>query len=121
MKLMQEVKSYLISNSTGSVELTTKELEDLKTEIGLTDTDWKVLAIKDRKIDAIKCLRQQHGLGLKEAKDAVEAFMYNMKGFVGCCLEIGRSGVEQSIRIFPQPAPNTDSYMEYIKQQPYRG
>jgi len=47
-------------------------------------SDAVVAAIRNgRKIDAIKLLREESGLGLKEAKEAVEAFVDRNPGMAG--------------------------------------
>lgn len=49
---------------------------------------------RGNKIEAIKRLREHDGIGLKEAKDAVEAFERDMPGMVGAHSpgEVSRAG-----------------------------
>ena len=42
---------------------------------GATDDDIRVLAQQGKKIQAVKWYRDLHGVGLKEAKEAVEEMM----------------------------------------------
>lgn len=39
------------------------------------NAEWQRHAINGRKIDAIKAYREQHGVSLREGKDAIEAWM----------------------------------------------
>ena len=46
----------------------------------------------NRKIEAIKRLREARGIGLKEAKDAVDAYERNNPGVAGSTPELRESG-----------------------------
>ena len=81
--------SFILRNAIGDeLTLSESELADLPRQcsvvnppkIGDTIKDepsapWMIFALTGKKIDAIKLLREKRGLGLKEAKDAVEGFI----------------------------------------------
>ena len=68
--------TYVIDASEGTLRLTEFEFSVLRSLIPPPSADMPESVVKSiragKKIDAIKALRQANGVGLKEAKDAVE-------------------------------------------------
>lgn len=72
MLVKKTVYAFRLKNGT-EVDLDEYEVNQIRQELLAMD-DWRVAACRGMLIDAIKRVRQITGSGLKEAKDAVEAF-----------------------------------------------
>ncbi len=86
-----KVAAFTIRNNIGDeISLSESEMNDLPRQCRLVNptkedvlpdepcAPWMLAVLTNRKIDAIKLIREKRGLGLKEAKDAVEYFAEKM-------------------------------------------
>lgn len=121
-----------LTNAGGSSSYGEFLMTDLKfTKYSLAVSAQELLVAKTRKIEAIKMYRERTGVGLKEAKDAVEEAMSRTFGYkvppcpycgqLGCNLGWSCPGNPANQPVMSLPQPMSGSFTTALRPCPHCG
>lgn len=74
MAILKTKQQHYLVIEGRDIPLSDYDVDQLRRELVAAELDWRVQALRGLKIDAIKIVRGELSLGLKEAKDIVELF-----------------------------------------------